>query len=140
DDRAAIDLSTHRLSQRSAFLFLASALDARSHSGRDVLVLKRLANATKRTLLPGSDRRVESRVSGYHYHHRLCIELQKLFQRAQTADAQHRHIEQDRVIRTLGVRVQSFFAGLCQIDAIALRGQQGLEDITHDLLIVDDQY
>ncbi len=137
---AAIDFTAHRLSQGSSFLLLATPLNSRSHRGADVFVLKRLANAVESALLPGGNRCVEGCVRRNHYDHRLCIEFQELFQRAQTANSRHRHVEQHRVVRTLGVRVQSFFAGLREIDAIALRRKQRLEDITHDLLIVNDQH
>ena len=105
-----------------------------------MFVLKRLANAAERAFLPGSDRGVEGRVRGDHHDHRFSIELQKFFQRPQAADARHRHVKQHYVIRATRVSVQSFFAGLGQIDAIALRRKQRLEHVAHDLFVVDDQY
>ena len=105
-----------------------------------MFVLKRLANAAERAFLPGSDRGVEGRVRGDHHDHRFSIELQKFFQRPQTAYARHRHVEQHYVVRTTRIGVQAFFAGLGQVDAIALRRKQRLEHVAHDLFVVDDQY
>ena len=45
DDRAAIDLAAHRLSQGTAFFFLSPSLYARGNGRQDMFVLKRLADA-----------------------------------------------------------------------------------------------
>src|SRR5437667_461620 len=125
---------------RTSLFFFASSPYARGHRRADVFVLKRLANAAERTFLPGSDRGVEGRVRSDHNDHRLSIELQKFFERPQTAYARHRHVEQHYVVRTTRIGVQAFFAGLGQVDAIALRRKQRLEHVAHDLFVVDDQY
>ena len=82
DDRPAIDFAAHRLSQRSTLFFFAPSLDAGSHGGADVLVLKRLADATERAFFPGGDCSIESSIGGNHHDYRLRIELQKFFERA----------------------------------------------------------
>ena len=74
------------------------------------------------------------------FSHRLGIELQKFFERAQPSDARHRHIEQHDVVRTLRVSVQSFFAGLREIDAIAVSREQRLEDVAHYFFVINDEY
>src|SRR5207245_510177 len=49
DDGASIDLATHRLSQRTALFFFSPSLNSGGDGYADVFVLKRFANAPKRT-------------------------------------------------------------------------------------------
>src|SRR5436190_11159404 len=129
DDGAAIDLPAHRLAERAPLFFFATAFDTGCYGGADVFVLKRLTNTTESAFLPRGDGGVERCVSGNHHHYSFRIQLEKFLQRAQAADARHRHVQQYSVIGTLGVSVQSFFTSLGEIDSITLGREQGLEHV-----------
>ncbi len=107
-------------------------------SERDLLVLEWFPDATERAVFPGGDGGVEGGVGRYHHDNRVGIHLQKLFERAQTADAGHGNVEQDHVVSAAAIRLESFFAGLGEIHPIAFGREQGLEDLAHDLFVVDD--
>jgi hypothetical protein len=105
----------------------------------DVLVLKRFANATERAELPGRNRRVEGRIRRDHHHHGFAIEFQNLFQRAQPADARHRNVQQNCVIRPIADSRQALFARLRQVHTIAVLRQQALQHVAHHFFVVHNQ-
>ncbi len=98
-----------------------------------------LLNAAERAALPRCDCGIKSCVSSDHQDDGLGIHLQKLFERAQSADAGHRHVKQHDVKSAAAVSFETFFTSLCEIDAIALGRQQRFQHFTHDLLVVDDE-
>src|SRR6185369_6662459 len=139
DDLTAIDGLTHRASQCAALFFFAASFNARADLRCDLFVLERLSDAAKSAAFPGGDGGVESRVSGDHEDYRVGIHLQKLFERAQSTDAWHRHVEQHHVIRAAAVSFKAFFTGLREIYAIAFVAEERLEHLAHDLLVIDDE-
>src|SRR5258705_508974 len=138
-DLSAIHSLTHGPAQCPAFFFFASALDARSDRGGDLLILKWFSNATKRTSLPGGDGGIKGGVGSYHHNRCLWIHLEEFFQRSQAADTWHRDIEQHDIKSAATVSFQSLFSGLGEIDAIAFGGKQSFQNFPHDLFIVDDE-
>jgi hypothetical protein len=105
-----------------------------------MFVLERLANAPKGPFFPGRDGGVEGRVGGNHDHHCFGIELEKFFQRAQTADSGHRDVEQHRIVGPLRVSIEPLFTGLGQIDAITIGREQRLEHVTHYFFVINDEH
>src|SRR5262249_55304977 len=65
--------------------------------------------------------------------------LQKFFERAQSADAGHRDVEQHDVERATSISFETFFTSFGEIDAIALSGEQRLEHLAHDFFVVYDK-
>ena len=102
--------------------------------------MKRLANAAERALFPGGNGGVKRRIGGDHDNHRLRIHLQKFFERAQAADARHGNVEQHGVVGAAAVSFQALFAGLGQIDTITVGREQRLQNLAHDLFVIDDEY
>src|SRR6185295_2859903 len=139
DDLAAIDGFTHRASQGAALFFFSSSLNAGADLRCDLFVLERLSDAAEGAAFPGGDGGVESRVSGDHQDYRIGIHLQKLFERAESTDAGHRHVEQHHVVRAAAVSFETFFTGLREIDAIPFVAEERLEHLAHDLLVVHDE-
>ena len=57
----------------------------------------------------------------------------------QAVESRHHHVDDDRVERKGAGEVEPFAAIRSQPDAVALAGEQRLENLTHDLLVVDDE-
>src|SRR6185369_5267372 len=94
----------------------------------------------ERTALPGSDCRVKCRVGRDHHDHRLRIHFQKLFECAESADTRHGNVKEDYIEGAASVSFQTFFTGLCKVDAITFGGKKCLQHFSHDLFIIDNKH
>ena len=77
-----------------------------------MLVLKWLADTAESAFFPRGNRRIEGGVGSNHDDDRVAVKLQKLFERAQAANAGHRNVEQHDVVGPLRVCVKAIFARL----------------------------
>src|SRR5262245_17114241 len=135
-DLFAVRRFAQRAAQHPAFLVPAAARDAFGDPAQDDRVFKRLADAPECAHLPGGDGRVERRICRDHYHYGFAVELQQLFERPQPADARHRDVEQHSVIGPLAEARQPLFAGLGQINAIAVLREKTLQNVAHYFFII----
>ena len=139
DDAPALDASAHRAAQGLSLLLLASALDAGGDGRDDLLVLEGLAYAPGGPALPSADGRVEGCIGRDDDDDALRVNFENLFERAQAAHARHGNVHEHNVVGATTVALKPLLAGLRQINAVAFRREQGLKNVAHYLLVVNDE-
>ena len=110
-----------------------------AHDEQHVVVLERLFDEVEGAALerlagvPGSAERRD------HDHRGRFVEPRNLVESRQPVHPGHHHVEQHRVERLRPRALDAFAAGGRKPHAAPLALQQGLEDLPHDRLVVDDQ-
>ena len=140
DDVAeAMRLRLQALAQRAVLGHEPTLRDRIADDHEHVVVLERLFDEVKRAAfegLPGVARRAEGRD---HDHRQLVVHPLELFERLDAVDPGHHHVD-DRGVEALALgRLQPLLPGLRQSHPAPLAGQERLEDLPHDLLVVDDE-
>ena len=121
-------------------LIIQAALRQRvAQDGEHFVVLERLADVVERAALHRRDRGLDRRVRRDHQHRQLFVDAADLLERRDAVHVGQHHVEDHGVE---GPRSR-------KLDALARRGggahpvafarEQCLENLTHDLLVVDDE-
>ncbi len=104
-----------------------------------LVVLERLADVVVRAALHRGDRVLDRRVRRDHQHRQVVVDLPDLVQRRDAVHAGHHHVDDRGVERHRPGELEPLRRRRGQAHLVALAGQQRLEDLPHDLLVVDDQ-
>src|SRR5262249_35115359 len=73
------------------------------------------------------------------HHGQVVVDLPDLVERGDAVHAWQHDVDDGRVERHRAKEVETFVRRRGQAHLVALARQQGLEDLTHDLLVVDNQ-
>ena len=104
-----------------------------------LVVLERLADVVEGAALHRRDRVLDRRVGGDHQHRQVVVDLLELVERGHAVHARHHHVDDRRVERHRPGQLEPLRRRRGQAHLVALARQQRLEDLPHDLLVVDDQ-
>ena len=102
-------------------------------------VLERLGDVVERAVLHGRDRVLERRVGGDEDDRQVFVEAAQPVERLDAADARHHHVDDGDVEPPPAGQRQALVAVGGRRDVAALPLEQRLQDVPHDLLVVDDQ-
>ena len=110
-----------------------------AHDGEHFVVLERLGDVVKRATLHRRDGALDRRERGNHQHRQVVVDLLQLVERGHAVHARHHDVD-DRGVEGARAGELEALGGIGrEANGMALAGQQRLEDLAHDLLVVDDQ-
>ena len=128
-----------RLPERAVLFDEAAALDGVADDDEHFVVLEGLGDVVEGAALHRGDRALDRRECRDHQHRHLVVDLLQLVERRDPVHAGEHHVHDGRVERHRAGELQPFLGGAREAHAIPLARQQRLEDLAHDLLVVDDE-
>ena len=111
-----------------------------AHHHQHFFVLERLGDVVERAAFHGRDRVLERCVGGDQNDRQVLVEPAQPVQRLNPTDARHHHVDDGDVEPLPASQLQPLVTGDRGRHATALAHEQRLQDVTHDLLVVDDQH
>jgi hypothetical protein len=108
--------------------------------GEHLVVLERLADVVEGAALHRRDRALDRRERGDHENRQIVVELLQFVERLDAVHPRQHHVHDRGVERDRARQLEAFLGTGRQADLIALARQQRVEDLPHDLLVVDDEY
>ena len=103
------------------------------------VVLERLGDVVERAALHRRDRALDRRVGGDDDDREVLVDPLQLVERRDAVEARHHDVDDRRVERQRARQLEPLGAGRRQPHVVALARQQRLENLAHDLLVVDDE-
>ena len=103
------------------------------------VVLEGLRDVVERPALDRRDRVLDRRERGNHQDRKVVVYLLELVERRNAIHARHHHVHDGRVEGHGPRELEALGRVLCEPDAVTLTCEEGVEDLAHDLLVVDDQ-
>ena len=103
------------------------------------VVLERLADVVERAALHRRDRVLDRRVRRDHEDREVVVDLLQLVQRLHAVHAGQHHVDDGGIERHRAGEIEPLGGCRGEADLIPLARQQRLEDLAHDLLVVDDE-
>ena len=110
-----------------------------AHDGEHFVVLERLGDVVEGAALHRGDRALDRRERRDHQHRQLVVYLLQLVERGHAVHARHHDVDDGGVEGDRAGELQPFGGVGGEAHRVALARQQRFEDLTHDLLVVDDQ-
>ena len=132
-------LRLQRLLERGVLRHQLTPLDRVPHHNQHFVVLERLGDVVEGAELHGRDGGLDGGERGNHQHRQVVVQLAQLLQRGDAVETGHHHVDNRRVERRRSRQLQPCFAARRESHLIPLARQQRLEDLAHDLLVVDDE-
>ena len=115
------------------------ALDGVVEDDQHLVVLERLGDVVERALLHRADRRLHRGERRHHDHRQLVVDRPHRVEDLQPVHLRHHHVGDDGVERRRARQFEPVATGRGDAHGVALAGQQRLEDLAHDLFVVDDE-
>ncbi len=103
------------------------------------VVLERLRHVVERAGLHRGNRALDRRVGGDDDDVEVFVDSFQLVERGDAVEPRHHDVHDRRVERQRARQLESFRARGGQAYVVALPGQQRLENLAHDLFVVDDE-
>ena len=104
-----------------------------------LVVLERLRDVVVGAAFHRRDRVLDRRERRDHQHRQVVVDLLDLVERGDAVHAGHHDVHDRRVERHRSDQVEPLRRRRREADLVALPRQQRLEDLAHDLLVVDHQ-
>ena len=114
-------------------------LDSVVQHHQHFVVLEGLGDVVEGALLHGGDGGFHRRERRDHQHRQLVVEVADGVEHLKPVHPGHHHVDNHGVDRRRAHHLQPVGAGRREAHAIALARQQRLEDLPHDLFVVDDE-
>ena len=109
-----------------------------AHDGQDFVVLERLGDVVEGAPLHGGNRALDRRERRDHDHRQIVVYLLELVERGHAVHARHHDVDDGGVERERASELEPFGGVGGEAHGVPLARQQRFEDLTHDLLVVDD--
>ena len=103
------------------------------------VVLERLGDVVERAALHRGDRALDRRERRDHDDRQLLVDALQLVERRDAVHPRHHDVDDRRVERQRARQLEPFGARRGQTHVVALARQQRLENLAHDLFVVDDE-
>ena len=140
DDLAeAVGVRLQVLAERAVLGDEPALREGVAHDGQHFVVLERLGDVVEGAALHRRDRALDRRERGDHQHRQVVVDLLQLVERGHAVHARHHDVDDGGVERDRAGELEALGGVGGEANGIALARQQRLEDLAHDLLVVDDQ-
>ena len=106
--------------------------------GQHFVVLERLGDVVEGAPLHRGDGALDRRERGDHQHRQLVVYFLQLVERGHAVHARHHDVDDGGVEGDRAGELEAFGGVSGEANGMALARQQRFEDLTHDLLVVDD--
>ena len=139
DPGEAVIAGLEILLERDVLGYEAPPLDGVAQHDEHFVVLERLGNVVERAALHRRNRVLHRGVRGDHDHRQLFVLLPQLLEHGQSVHARHHHVDDDRIEGQGAGEFQTLGAARRQAHVVPLTRQERLENLPHDLLVIDDE-
>ena len=127
------------LPQRAVLGHQAPLRERVAEDDQHFVVLERLGDVVEGAALHRRDRVLHRRERGDHQHRQVVVDLLQLVERGDPVHPRHHHVDDRRVERHRAREVEPLPRAGSKADVVPLAGEQRVENLAHDLLVVDDQ-
>ena len=127
------------LAQRRVLSPQPPTFDRVADHDEHLVVLERLGDVVEGAPLHRADRALDRGEGGHHQNGQLLIELLELVEGGDAVHTWHHHVDNGTIERRVLGQFEPFGGGGGKAHLVALASEQRIEDLPHDLLVVDDQ-
>ena len=110
-----------------------------AHDDEDFVVLERLGDVVEGAGLHRGNRALDRGVGRDDDDRQVLVDPLQLVERGDAVEPRHHDVDDRRVERQRARQLEPFGAGGRQAHVVAFAGQQRLENLAHDLFVVDDE-
>jgi hypothetical protein len=103
------------------------------------VVLERLGDVVERAALHRGNRRLDGGERRDHDDRQILVDRLQLLERGDAVDARHHHVDDGGVERHRARQLDALGAVGGEAHLVALTGEERLQDLAHDLFVVDDE-
>ena len=127
------------LAERPVLVDEAAPLHRVAHDDQHFVVLERLGDVVERAALHRRDGALDRRVRGDDDDGEVLVDALQLVERRDAVEAGHHDVDDGRVERQRARQLEALGARRREPHVVAFPSQQRLENLAHDLLVVDDE-
>ncbi len=127
------------LPERAVLAQQVAPLEGVADDDEHLVVLERLRDVVERSALHRGNRALDRRVRGDDDDGQLLVDVAQLVQRGDAVQSRHHDVHDGGVERQRPGELEPLGPGGRNPHVIAFAGEQRLEDLPHDLFVVDDQ-